>query len=73
MWLKYHINLKQKLEKLEIMTSHKLKKPSYITKHLTRYKNKKNHEMHTIDPLYGCKGSTILLALLHVHDALCWK
>jgi hypothetical protein len=44
MWLKDHINLKQKLDKLEFMTGHKHNKPSYITKHLTRYKNKKNLE-----------------------------
>ena len=44
MWMKYHINLKQKLDKLVFMTGHKHNKPSYITKHLTRYKNKKNLE-----------------------------
>lgn len=44
MWPKYHINLKQKLDKLVFMTGHKHNKPSYITKHLTRYKNKKNLE-----------------------------
>ena len=44
MWLKYHINLKQKLDKLVITIGHKHNNPSYITKHLTRYKNKKNLE-----------------------------